>query len=71
MTLRQTAVLAAVTLSGCAAIAPQQTYVSEAHFASPVFQARPTGAWGAYTVDFSTGDVTGSAAPNVTAAAPR
>jgi hypothetical protein len=68
MKIRQTALLAAIALSGCATVAPQQASVSEEHFASPVFQARPAGAWGDYTVDFSTGDVTGSVAAAVSAA---
>ncbi len=53
-----------------AAIAPQQASERQTHIDSPVFQAGSTGSWSGYTVDFSTGDVTGSGAPAVTAAAP-
>jgi hypothetical protein len=69
MNMRQTALLAATTLSGCTAAAPGQASFSEAYFASPVFQESPIGSWGGYTVDFSTGDVTGSGTAIATATA--
>jgi len=69
MKIRQYALLAAVALSGCTAVAPEQASFSEAYFASPVFQEGSIGSWGGYTVDFSTGDVTGSGPAFVAATA--